>query len=139
LSKKDRKYYRWNDSESDFGIKLGQKKSELLSSNIITEIVVNEELEYEGKNGFPWRINFKDDEVDQIWFDSYSVLNIKGFDLLESEMKIGVEFLNANFEEIPELNKGEISLNEYKKSHVLYILYSDFFVRLVAILRKNYT
>ena len=70
MSKIDRKYYKWNDSESDFGIKLGMNKSELLSANVITEIIANEELEYEGNNGCPWRINFKDDIVEQIWFNS---------------------------------------------------------------------
>ena len=45
---------------------------------------------------------------------------------------------NTHFEEIPELNNREITLKEYNKSDVLYIIYSDFFVRLIAIIRKNY-
>ncbi len=138
MSKIDRKYYKWNDSESDFGIKLGMDKSKLLSANVITEIFTNKESEYEGNNGCPWRINFKDDVVEQIWFNSNCVVNIKGFDFSEHEMKIGVEFLNSHFEKIPELNNREITLNEYNKSDVLYIIYSDFFVRLIAIVRKNY-
>ena len=138
MSKIDRKYYKWNDSESEFGIKLGMDKSELLSANAITELVANKELEYEGKNGYPWRINFKDDKVDQIWFHSNCVVDIKGFDFSKLAMKVGIEFLNSHFEAIPELNNREITLNEYNKADVLYIIYSDYFVRLIAIMRKNY-
>lgn len=139
MSKKDHKYYKWNDSESDFKIKLGQKKSELLASNIIKEIIANEVLEYEGENNCPWRIKFTDEKVEQIWFNSNCVVNIKGFDFSEHEIKVGVEFLNSHFEEITELNKKEIDLKDYNKSDVLYIIYSDFFVRQIAIIkRKNY-
>ena len=137
LGKIDRKYYKWKDSESDFKIKLGQRKSDLLSSNLINEIVANEELEYQGENGCPWRVHFKDDKVEQIWFNSNCKVDIKGFDLSEREMKVGVEFLNSNFEEISKLNKKEINLAEYDKSDVLYVIYSDFFVRMIALIKKT--
>jgi hypothetical protein len=137
LSIIDRKYYKWNDSESDFEIKLGMDKYELLSANIIRQRIVCEELEYEGIDGCPWRIHFKNNKVEQIWFNSDCDVDIKGFDFSKRKMKVGVEFLNTHFKKIPELDNREITLKEYRKSDVLYVIYGDFFVRLIAIIRRN--
>ena len=108
--KTDKIYYIWDDNNSEFNIKLGMSKSKLISSGYVTEIVRNQEKEYIGKNGFPWRIKFKNERVEQIWFNNDYGFTIKGKDVYSLEMDNVLNFLNSHFEQIPELIKNKTTL-----------------------------
>jgi len=112
-------------------------KSELLTANIIREVIINEELQYQGSHGCPWRVHFKDDKLEQIWFNSDCIVFLKGFNISEKPKEPAIEFLNSHFELIPELNNKEINLKEYEESDVLLLIYTDSWLRLLAVIRKN--
>ena len=131
------KYYKWNDSKTELSIKLGEDKTVLISNKKIIEFIANEEIEYKGLDGYPWRIGFKNDKVDLIWFNFENKFKLKGFNFSESSLEDTQNFMTSHFEEILELNDRLIKLNEYTECDVIFTIHSDFCFRLIGIKRKS--
>jgi hypothetical protein len=134
-----KRYYIWDDKKFDFPIKLGMSKTELLQKGLVLEVYSNEksEVEYSGVNELPWRIDFKDDFVDKMWFNQQNDFIYDNTDLKEEVINHGEPSIEIKFEKIPELTNKEVELKNYQNTDVLYIVLGDFFIRMIGILRKT--
>lgn len=134
-----KRYYKWDDSKFEFPIKLGQTKSELVNSGLITEIKDAEtgKTNYTGVNGTPWRINFHNDLVDQIWFNHENDFIYNTLDLKDEVMRNGEKALQARFEIIDELTNKNPELKDFEGKQVLYVVLGDFVIRMIALIDKK--
>lgn len=72
-----------DESKLTFPIRLGDSKSKLLKQGLIQKHQSLEDAQayYTGINGSPWRINFMDDEVHQIWYNNKRPVLIDHIDI----------------------------------------------------------
>lgn len=138
MSKIDKTFFRWTPGVIDCPINLNDSKESLLAKGLIKEVRKDGETEYKGIEGTPWKINFQNDKVDQIWFDRNSTFKIDGVEISRSKYVEILDIIESNFQSLHLEIRSTDELNSYGGSDVLYIICRDFYVTLIAIIRRTY-
>ena len=125
-----KKYFKWDDSKNEHPVKLRQSKDDLIEAVLISKLPNNEHksAEYTGIDGFPAKVIFNGDLVEQIWFDQGNEFWYEGINLKEKVMNEGADCLWDYFEEVTA---------EYQGGDVLYAVISDGFVMMMALIAKS--
>jgi len=136
MSKVDRKYFKWDPKSTRLDINLGDTKEFLLREKLIEEIESEGEIDYSGRNGIPWRVSFKDESVSSIWFKRNNSFKINGTEILR-EIYAEIEpILESNLQSLNSEIKNIEEYKSYTDSNVLHIICRDFFVDMIAIVKK---
>ena len=138
MSKIDRVFYEWDNQFFNLKYKLGADVSILLKDKNLRKVINEEtgEVEFEGVNGIPQRIVLKDDKIVAIWLSGRSKIPNNNmlfelqFDNLLFELDKRLKPLNEKIRNIEDLKA-------YKESDVLYLVFRDFFVTLIGILKRK--
>jgi len=137
MGKIDKTYFKWNPQLADCEIRLGASKDVLLSQGIIKEITNEGEIDYQGLNQSPWRINFKKDKVVSIWYNRDSSFKIGGIEILGTKYAEIESVLQTNFSSLNSKIRNVEEMKSYTESDILYVICRDFFVALVAVIRTR--
>jgi len=137
MSSKQIRYYKWDKTFFDLEYDLGSPLS-LIDNNDNFEKIINEEsgeTEYIGKSGVPNRITLKNNKVHVIWLSARKELP-KNNDLFNLDIKELEPKLNEILHPLNDKIKNHEDLFEYKENDVLMVIFRDFFVTLIGILKK---
>ncbi len=135
MSKIDRSYHLFEDGKLELPFELGSIKKTLLDERLIEEIIKDEKVDFEGKEGSPWRVNFETNRVTQVWFNRDSKLRLGGRNICGEAQEVVEPLLDDNFQNL----NHEIETVEQMKSSgktIIYVVYRDYFGTLIGIVKN---
>jgi len=121
-----KKFWKWDERYNNTDFKLGEDITTLLKKNLITPDP-EDENEFFGKNGNPWKIRVERGIIVSIFYRKtfFPFIN-KGNSLWEMEWK---EFC-------PTISKVLDETNEDHKGDLLFVAFRAYYVAIVGIMRK---
>lgn len=137
MSKIDRTYFKWDEKLTHLNIKLGDSKESLMSKGLIKEIENEGEIEFEGVDGTPWRVNFDGDKVSKIWFNSNSSFKINKTEISGENYEKIKPILESKFQSLNSEIKNVDDIKSYANSDVLYVICKDFFTTIIGIIKTK--
>jgi len=137
MSKIDRTYFKWNEKLTHLNIKLGDSKESLMSKGLIKEIINEGEIDFEGVDGTPWRVNFDGDKVSKIWFNRDSSFKIDETEISGENYEKIKPILESKFQSLNSEIMNVEEMKSFTDSDVLYVICRDFFITLIGIIKTK--
>ena len=120
----EKRNWKWDEGKNQTKFKLGLEINEFISEGLLNKS--EEEGYYEGKDGYPWKIQVVDGKINAIFFRKeffpFPDMKIWDLDLLEFEN---------------EVNKILQPFKEHDKGNRLHVVFREFFVAMVCIISEE--